>query len=123
MVEGFANASRIPELRRRLLFTFAMLAVYRVGVAVPTPGIDGKALAQFFEQARNTMFGLVNLFSGGALERFSIFALGIMPYISSSIILQLFQAVIPYFEKLPRRAKRVARRSRSTRATARSCFR
>ena len=100
MVEGFANASRIPELRRRLLFTFAMLAVYRIGVAVPTPGIDGKALAQFFEQARNTMFGLVNLFSGGALERFSIFALGIMPYISASIILQLLTVVIPYLERL-----------------------
>ncbi len=100
MLDGFANASRIPELRRRLLFTFAMLAVYRVGVAVPTPGIDGKALADFFDQARNTMFGLVNLFSGGALERFSIFALGIMPYISASIILQLLTVVIPYLERL-----------------------
>ena len=100
MVEGFTNVSKIPELRRRLLFTFAMLAVYRVGVAIPTPGIDGKALAQFFEQARNTMFGLVNLFSGGALERFSIFALGIMPYISASIILQLLTVVIPYLERL-----------------------
>jgi preprotein translocase subunit SecY len=77
-----------------------MLAVYRIGVAVPTPGIDGKALAAFFEQARNTMFGLVNLFSGGALERFSIFALGIMPYISASIILQLLTVVIPYLERL-----------------------
>src|SRR5512147_933599 len=77
-----------------------MLAVYRVGVAVPTPGIDGKALAQFFEQARNTMFGLVNLFSGGALERFSIFALGIMPYISASIILQLLTIAIPHLERL-----------------------
>ena len=100
MVEGFQNASRIPELRRRLVFTFAMLAVYRIGVAVPTPGIDGKALAEFFEQARNTMFGLVNLFSGGALERFSIFALGIMPYISASIILQLLTVVIPHLERL-----------------------
>ena len=100
MVEGFQNASKIPELRRRVLFTFAMLAVYRIGVAVPTPGIDGKALAAFFEQARNTMFGLVNLFSGGALERFSIFALGIMPYISASIILQLLTVVIPYLERL-----------------------
>jgi preprotein translocase subunit SecY len=100
VVEGFQNASRIPELRRRLLFTFAMLAVYRIGVAVPTPGIDGKALAAFFEQARNTMFGLVNLFSGGALERFSIFALGIMPYISASIILQLLTVVIPHLERL-----------------------
>ncbi|MFQ5665140.1 MAG: preprotein translocase subunit SecY [Candidatus Binatia bacterium] len=100
MVEGFQNASKIPELRRRLLFTFAMLAVYRIGVAVPTPGIDGKALAAFFDQARNTMFGLVNLFSGGALERFSIFALGIMPYISASIILQLLTVVIPHLERL-----------------------
>jgi preprotein translocase subunit SecY len=100
VLEGFQNASRIPELRRRLLFTFAMLAVYRVGVAVPTPGIDGKALADFFEQARNTMFGMVNLFSGGALERFSIFALGIMPYISASIILQLLTVVIPHLERL-----------------------
>ena len=100
MVEGFQNASKIPELRRRVLFTFAMLAVYRIGVAVPTPGIDGKALAAFFEQARNSMFGLVNLFSGGALERFSIFALGIMPYISASIILQLLTVVIPYLERL-----------------------
>jgi len=100
VLEGFQNASRIPELRKRLLFTFGLLAVYRVGVAVPTPGIDGKALAAFFEQARNTMFGLVNLFSGGALEQFSIFALGIMPYISASIILQLLTVVIPYLERL-----------------------
>ena len=83
MLEGFSNASRIPELRRRLLFTLAMLAVYRVGVAIPTPGIDGNALAEFFESVANTVLGLVNLFSGGALEQFSIFALGIMPYISA----------------------------------------
>ena len=83
-----------------MLFTLAMLAVYRVGVAIPTPGIDGQALAAFFEQARNTMLGLVNMFSGGALERFSIFALGIMPYISTSIILQLLTVVFPYLEKL-----------------------
>ncbi len=100
MLEGFQSASKIPELRRRLLFTFAMLAVYRVGVAIPTPGIDGAAMAAFFEQQRNTVFGLVNLFSGGALEQFSIFALGIMPYISSSIILQLLTVVVPYLERL-----------------------
>jgi preprotein translocase subunit SecY len=100
MIDGFQNATRVPELRRRLFFTLAMLAVYRVGVAIPTPGIDGQALAAFFEQARNTMLGLVNMFSGGALERFSIFALGIMPYISSSIILQLLTVVFPYLEKL-----------------------
>ncbi len=100
MLDGFQNATRVPELRRRILFTLAMLAVYRTGVAIPTPGIDGQALAAFFEQARNTMLGLVNMFSGGALERFSIFALGIMPYISSSIILQLLTVVFPYLEKL-----------------------
>ncbi len=100
MLEGFQNASRIPELRRRLFFTFGMLAVYRVGVAIPTPGIDSEALRRFFEEAANNFFGLVNLFSGGALERFSIFALGIMPYISASIILQLLTVVVPYLERL-----------------------
>ncbi len=100
MLEGFESAAKIPELRRRLGFTLLMLAVYRVGVAIPTPGIDGAAFAQFFEQARNSMFGLINLFSGGALERFSIFALGIMPYISASIILQLMTVVIPHLERL-----------------------
>src|SRR5881397_116402 len=100
MFEGLQNAAKIAELRRRFIFTFALLGVYRVGVAIPTPGIDGKALAAFFQQASNTVFGLVNLFSGGALERFSIFALGIMPYISSSIILQLLTVVFPYLEKL-----------------------
>lgn len=100
MLEGFQGASRIPELRRRILFTLGMLAVYRVGVAVPTPGIDSDALAAYFERAAETVFGLVNLFSGGALERFSIFALGIMPYISASIILQLMTVVIPHLEEL-----------------------
>ncbi len=100
MLEGFQNAGRIPELRRRLLFSFAMLAVYRVGVAIPTPGIDGKALAEFFEQVRNSVLGFVNLMSGGALEQFSIFALGIMPYISASIILQLMTVVVPHLERL-----------------------
>jgi preprotein translocase subunit SecY len=100
VLEGFQNASRVPELRRRLLFTFGMLAVYRVGVAIPTPGIDSVALKRFFEEAASNFFGLVNLFSGGALERFSIFALGIMPYISSSIILQLLTVVVPYLERL-----------------------
>ena len=100
MFEGFQNAAKIADLRRRLFFTFGMLAVYRIGVAIPTPGIDGQALAVFFEQAASTVFGLVNLFSGGALERFSIFALGIMPYISASIILQLLTVVVPTLERL-----------------------
>jgi preprotein translocase subunit SecY len=100
MLEGVANASRIPELRRRLLFTAAMLAVYRLGVAVPTPGIDGQALASFFDAASSTLFGWVNLFSGGALERFSVFALGIMPYISVAIILDLMKIGWPYLDEL-----------------------
>jgi len=100
MLEGFQNATRIPELRRRLLFTLAMLAVYRVGVHIPTPGIDRVALAAFFERVKDTIFGLFNLFSGGALEQFSVFSLGIMPYISSSIILQLLTVVFPYLERL-----------------------
>jgi len=97
---GFSNALRVEELKKRLLFTAGMLAVYRVGVAIPTPGIDGKAMQAFFEEAANNVFGLVNLFSGGALERFSIFALGIMPYISASIILQLLTVVVPTLERL-----------------------
>ena len=99
-IEAFGNVSRIPELRKRVLFTAGALIVYRLGVAIPTPGIDGQALAQFFENIRNNIVGLVNMFSGGALEKFSIFALGIMPYISASIILQLLTVVIPYLEKL-----------------------
>ncbi|HUF40651.1 MAG TPA: preprotein translocase subunit SecY [Verrucomicrobiae bacterium] len=100
MLSGFQNASRVPELRRRILFTLAMLAVYRLGVHVPTPGIDRQAMAAFFEQQRGTLFGFLNLFSGGALEQFSVFSLGIMPYISASIILQLLTVVFPYLERL-----------------------
>ncbi len=100
MLEGFQNAAKIPELRRRLLFSLAMLIVYRAGVAIPTPGIDKQALAAFFEQFEGTIFGLFNMFSGGALEQFSIFSLGIMPYISASIILQLLTVVFPYLERL-----------------------
>src|SRR6266851_898441 len=100
MLEGFANASRIPELRRRLLFTAAMLAVYRIGVAVPTPGIDGQALADLLSHLSGTLFGFINLFYGGGLERFSVFALGIMPYISVAIILDLMKIGWPYLDEL-----------------------
>jgi preprotein translocase subunit SecY len=100
MLDGFSNASHIPELRRRLFFTAMMLAVYRIGVAVPTPGIDGQALASFFDAASGTMFGWVNLFSGGALERFSVFALGIMPYITVAIIIDLLKVASPYIDEL-----------------------
>ncbi len=94
------NITRIPELNRRILFTFGMLAIYRLGCAVPTPGIDPAAVQQFFEETGGGLFGLINLFSGGAFERLSIFALGIMPYISASIILQLLTVVIPKLEEL-----------------------
>ncbi|MGD9364947.1 MAG: preprotein translocase subunit SecY [Desulfobacteraceae bacterium] len=97
---GFGNILKIPELKRRLLYTAALLAVYRVGVHVPTPGIDGMALKSFFDSMQGTIFGVVNMFTGGALERLSVFALGIMPYISASIILQLLTVVIPHLEQL-----------------------
>lgn len=88
------------ELKRRILFTLAMLAVYRIGVHVPTPGVDGQAVLSFFQAQSGGIFGLFNTFTGGALERFSIFALGIMPYISASIIFQLLQTAVPYLEQL-----------------------
>src|ERR671925_867551 len=102
MLSGFQNASRVPELKRRVLFTLAMLAVYRLGVHVPTPGIDRHAMAAFFEQQKSGLLGFLNLFSGGALEQFSVFSLGIMPYISASIILQLLTVVFPYLERMPK---------------------
>ncbi|MGD8394191.1 MAG: preprotein translocase subunit SecY [Candidatus Eiseniibacteriota bacterium] len=91
---------RIPELKKRILFTIGLLIVFRLGVHVPTPGIDGNALESFFSAQRGTLFGLYDLFAGGALSRATIFALGIMPYINASIILQLLGSVVPYFEKL-----------------------
>src|SRR5512145_3198177 len=90
----------IPELKRRVMFTLGLLIVYRVGSHITTPGVDASVLTEFFERQRGTILGLYDLFAGGNLEKATIFALGIMPYISASIILQLFQAVIPYFEKL-----------------------
>ncbi|MEW6501929.1 MAG: preprotein translocase subunit SecY [Thermodesulfobacteriota bacterium] len=100
MKAGVQNAANIPELRRRIFFTLTMLAVYRAGVQIPTPGINGEALANFFAQKAGTLFDMFNMFSGGALENFSIFALGIMPYISASIIFQLLTVVVPQLEAL-----------------------
>ncbi len=100
MITGFQNIGKIPELKRRILFTFLLLAVYRVGVHVPTPGIDAAALAALFAQARGTLLGFFDMFSGGAMRRLSVFALGIMPYISASIILELLTVVIPYLDAL-----------------------
>jgi preprotein translocase subunit SecY len=100
VLAGLQNVFRIEELRRRIFFTAAMLAVYRVGCIVVTPGINGNVIKQFFESMSGTMFGLLNVFSGGAMEQLSIFALGIMPYISASIIFQLLTVVIPALERL-----------------------
>lgn len=100
MISGFQNIAKIPELKQRIIFTLLMLAVYRIGVFIPTPGINAEALGAFFAGKGGTIFGLFNLFTGGALENFSIFALGIMPYISASIILQLLTVVIPHLERL-----------------------
>ncbi len=99
-MSGLQNAGKSSDLKKRILFTLAMLAVYRMGVQVPTPGINGEALAAFFAKNADTLFGMFNMFSGGALENFSIFALGIMPYISASIIIQLLTVVIPQLETL-----------------------
>ena len=103
MIEGlqsFQNIVKVPELKRRVLVTLGLLAAYRLGAHVPTPGIDGGALAEFFDQMQGTLLGMVDLFSGGNLRRLTVFALGIMPYISASIILQLLTVVIPALERL-----------------------
>jgi len=103
------NSFKIPDLKRRLLITAGLLIVYRIGCYIPTPGIDGAALAEFFARVSKTqggaLFGIVNMFSGGALERLTIFALGIMPYISASIIMQLLTAIIPALEKLSKEGR------------------
>jgi len=104
MFQALGNLFKIPDLKRKILFTLGMIVVYRVGAYIPTPGIDGTKLAQFFDNIAQTqggtLFGIMNMFSGGAMARLTIFALGIMPYISASIILQLLTAVIPALEKL-----------------------
>ncbi len=109
MLEAVSNIFKIVELRRKILITLALLIVYRAGCFIPTAGVDTFALSQFFEKIAKTqgqtIFGMVNLFTGGALTRLSIFALGIMPYISASIIMQLLTAVIPFLEKIAKEGK------------------
>ncbi len=100
MLEGFGNIGKIPELQKRILMTFLLLIVYRIGAHVPTPGIDTTALAAYFDQAKGSLLGLFDMFAGGALSNLSVFALGIMPYISASIILQLLTIAIPHLERL-----------------------
>ena len=100
MAGGIQNIGKIPELNRRILITILLLVVYRMGVFIPTPGVDAQALSSFFAQAKGTLLDYVVMFTGGALEQFSVFALGIMPYISASIIIQLLTVVVPHLEKL-----------------------
>src|SRR5579872_1653199 len=102
MFSWLANAWRVPELRRRLIFTAVVLALYRFGSWIPAPGIDSSAIQNFFSSGGrgHGVLGLLNTFSGSALSRFSIFALGIMPYVTASIILQLMTVVVPTLEQL-----------------------
>jgi preprotein translocase subunit SecY len=100
VLSGFQNIGKIPELKRRILTSLLLLAVYRIGAHIPTPGINNEALAAFFKAAQGTLLGLFDMFSGGALRQLSVFALGIMPYISASIILQLLTVVVPHLERL-----------------------
>ncbi|MCM8797631.1 MAG: preprotein translocase subunit SecY [Candidatus Omnitrophica bacterium] len=109
MFSALINAFKIPDLKRRILITAGLIVIYRIGCYIPTPGIDGSALAEFFARISKsqggTVFSIINMFSGGAMEKLTIFALGIMPYISSSIIMQLLTAVIPALEKLAKEGK------------------
>jgi preprotein translocase subunit SecY len=100
VISSLGNIARIPELKRRVIFTLLMLLVYRLGVHIPTPGVNTAVLKDWFERASQTLFGVVDMFTGGAMEHFSVFSLGIMPYISASIILQLLTVVIPHLERL-----------------------
>ncbi len=100
MIDRIKNIFLIPELRARILFTLGILIVVRTGVHIPIPGVDGEALRGAMQSYQNTLFGLFDLFAGGAFQRASLFALGIMPYISASIILQLMGSVVPYFQRL-----------------------
>jgi preprotein translocase subunit SecY len=100
LLEGLGGVSKIPELQRRILFSLLLLAVYRIGVYIPTPGIDNVAMLAMFQNLKGSIFGMFDMFAGGAFSNFSIFALGIMPYISSSIILQLLTVAVPHLERL-----------------------
>src|SRR6266516_1956912 len=100
MFSWLANAWRVPELRRRVLFTALILALYRLGSWLPAPGVDSAQIKNYFNSQGGTILGLLNVFSGGALSQFSLFALGIMPYVTASIILQLMTVVVPKLEQL-----------------------
>ncbi len=109
MLKAFSNCFKIPELKEKIIFTLIIIAVYRIGCYIPTPGVNGAVLADFFRrissEAGGTIFGIMNMFSGGALSKMTVFSLGIMPYISSSIIMQLLTAVIPALEKIAKQGQ------------------
>ena len=119
--EAVANIFRIPDLRKRLFFTFALLAIYRLGGHIPIPGIDTKRFEDFINQNQGSLFGMFDLFSGGMFRRLTIFALGIMPYITSSIILQLLTVVVRILKSCKRKANSAAARLPNSPATSRCC--
>ena len=100
MIKSFQSIFKIPELKNRVLFTLAIMVIYRIGCHIPMPGINASALTEWFKQSQNTLFGLYDIFAGGAFSKAAIMGLGIMPYISASIMIQLLGAVIPYFQRL-----------------------
>jgi preprotein translocase subunit SecY len=102
VLEQVRNIFKIKELRERIIFTLALLVVYRIGGHIPTPGIDASALQRFFSEQAGTLFGMFDMFVGGAFRRATVFSLGIMPYISASIIIQLLTPIFPYFQRLSR---------------------
>ena len=102
MLQSFQNCLKIPDLRQKIFFTIGILVVYRIGGQITVPGVSEPVLREFFASAGSTLFGLYDMFDGGAFTRATVFALGIMPYISASIILQLMGAVVPFFQKLQR---------------------
>ena len=117
MFSWLANAWRVPELRHRVLFTAMILALYRLGSWMPAPGVNSDQIKSYFNGQGGTILNLLNVFSGGALSHFAIFALGIMPYVTASIILQLMTVVIPRLEQLQKEGEAGTPRSTSTRAT------
>jgi preprotein translocase subunit SecY len=110
VIDSLRNIFKIPDLRNRVLFTLALLAIYRLGAHIPTPGINGDLLEQFFQSNQGTIFGFLDLFSGGSFRRLTVFALGVQPYITASIILQLLTVVWPYLEKLSKEGELGRRR-------------
>ncbi len=120
MLAALANIVKIAELRQKVVFTLAMFMVFRLGTHIPVPGVNAAVIEQMFTQGN--LFGLLDLFAGGALSKFSVFAMSITPYINASIIMQLLTVVVPTFESGLKKAMKAARRLPRLRVTARSCW-